>query len=125
MSVLSTLADSLTRAVQHLSDMSTPDYIEHRLEEWADAIQEEIDLNEVSPYGPDEPFAHFDGTRHSEDVVSELFETLKLTRQCYVRLRHARKLLEGDHSDKSYLSRVKEDLGKLERDGYRRKQVEE
>ena len=100
--------------------MSTPDYIEYRLDEWLGAIQEEINLNETNTNEQGEQVVPFEGDIHSEEVIKELRGTMKLTKQCYVRLKHARKLLEGDYGDGMYISRLKEDLEKLELDGLKK-----
>lgn len=100
--------------------MSTPDYIEYRLEEWVDAIQEELNLNEANTNEQGEKVVPFEGDIHSEEVIKELRDTMKLTKQCYVRLKHARKLLEGDYGDGMYISRLKEELEKLELDGLKK-----
>ena len=100
--------------------MSTPDYIEYRLEEWVDAIQEELNLNEANTNEQCEQVVPFEGDIHSEEVIKELRDTIKLTKQCYIRLKHARKLLEGDYGDGMYILRLKEDLEKLELDGLKK-----
>ena len=100
--------------------MSTPDYIEYRLDEWVDVIQEELNLNEANTSELGEKVVPLDGDIHSEEVIKELRDTIKLTKQCYVRLKHARKLLEGDYGDRMYISRLKEDLEKIELEGLKK-----
>ena len=104
----------------NIKNMSTPDYIEYRLDEWVDAIQEEINLNETNTNEQGEQVVPFDGYIHSEEVIKELRNTIKLTKQCYVRLKHARKLLEGDYGDGMYILRLKEELEKLEIDSLKK-----
>ena len=92
----------------------------HRILYTVDAIQEELNLNEANTNEQGEQVVPFDGDIHSEEVIKELRDTIKLTKQCYVMLKHARKLLEGNYGDGMYILRLKEDLDKLELDGLKK-----
>lgn len=95
------------------------DYMEYRLGEWADQIQDAIDDNEVPP---SDSFSlnWWTGRRYSDETLKEFKETIKLLRQCKVRLKRVDYLLEDDDSEESFHRRLKEELEQLEKDGYGR-----
>lgn len=95
------------------------DYMEYRLGDWADQIQDNIDDNEI-PYDCSFTPDQWTGRRYSDETLAEFKETIKLLRQCKVRLKRIDYLLDGDDSEESFHKRLKEELDKLEETGYGR-----
>lgn len=91
----------------------TFDYLQYRLDEVTDRIQEEIDNNNTkSEWDEDE---YWDGYRWTDDTIAEFKKGIESIQKAKIYMQRIDWLLAGDDGEDNFHERLKEDLKKLEK----------
>ena len=88
----------------------TFDYLQYRLEEAVDRIQEEIDNNNTKYEWYDDEY--WDGYRWTDDTITEFKKGIELIQKAKIYMQRIDWLLAGDDGEETFHKRLKEDLEK-------------
>lgn len=88
----------------------TFDYLQYRLNEVTDRIQEEIDNNNTKSEWYDDE--HWNGYRWTDDTISEFKKGIELIQKAKIYMQRIDWLLAGDDGEDTFHKRLKEDLEK-------------
>lgn len=91
----------------------TFDYLQYRLEEVTDRIQEEIDNNNTKYEWYDDEY--WDGYRWTDDTIAEFKKGIEFIQKAKIYMQRIDWLLAGDDGEDDFHERLKEDLKKLEK----------
>jgi len=90
------------------------DYREHVLTDIADSIEHVVINNDNDKK---DEFGYPIGYHYSDDVISKLNTAVKLMRLAYAYAHRVDYLISGDCGEKSFLTRLEEDLNRLKNQG--------
>lgn len=99
------------------------DYMQYRIGDIADKIQDEINDNSVKPDWVDDE--EWDGQIYSDETIAKFKEAVKVLRIAEVYAQRVDWLLSGDDGEENFHERLKEDLAKLAMMDKAMKEVEE
>lgn len=88
------------------------DYVEHRIPEIAETIQEEIDNNNVK-WDEFFPEPEWNGERYTKETIDEFKNGIEFLRKAYVYSKRIDYLLSGDDGEEQFHIRLKEELQKF------------
>ena len=91
----------------------TFDYLQYRLNEVTDRIQEEIDNNNTKFEWEDDEY--WDGYRWNSDTISEFKKGIELIQKAKIYMQRIDWLLAADDGEDTFHERLKEDLENLEK----------
>ena len=93
------------------------DYVEHRIPEIAETIQEAIDENNVKWDGCfSEP--EWNGERYTKETIEEFKNGIEQLRKAYVYAKRIDYLLSGDDGEEEFHKRLKEELENFKFNNY-------
>ena len=91
----------------------TFDYLQFRLNEVADRIQEEIDNNNTKSEWEDDEY--WDGYRWTDDTIVEFKKGIEFVKKAKIYMQRIDWLLAADDGEDTFHKRLKEDLKELEK----------
>lgn len=91
----------------------TFDYLQYRLEEAVDRIQEEIDNNNIKPEWYNAyNVQYWNGYRWTDDTIAEFKKGIELIQKAKIYMQRIDWLLAEDDGEETFHKRLKEDLEK-------------